>query len=150
MKSYLGNIPNAHIRDFQRKRVYDAEASCTFWNMFTPLSLCETQTIIDSISNWAKIPIPTLDIHGQENLPLAYATATEIVLPTHATRTLPFICHEMAHVINYNSDNADHHGQYFVTTYLQLVKTFIGHNEFLELQQVFKNNKVKYLTTALI
>ena len=52
----------------------------------------------------------------------------------------------MSHVINYNSDNADHHGANFATTYLQVVKQFIGKEDYTELKHSFKTFNVKYLT----
>ena len=124
-KSYIGNIPNTHVRDFQRKRLYQAEESCPFWKplRFKFLSTKETKTLIKGISNWAEIPIPTLPI----------------------SRTAPYIAHEMAHVVNYNTSGADHHGPNFTTIYLQVVEKFLGVEAKQELQESFNQNKVRYL-----
>ena len=93
MKNYIGDIPNTHIRDFQRKKLYQAEEDCLY--------------------------------------------------PT--SKSLPYICHEMSHVINYNDpDKADHHGANFAGTYLQVVKEFIGEEDYQELLNAFKHRKVKY------
>lgn len=148
MKTYLGEIPNSHVRDFQRKKVYSAEATCKFWSEVEVLSLEEVKETITAIAIWASIPIPSLDIQGQENCPLVYATATEIVLPSASEWTLPCICHEMSHVINYNSQYADHHGKYFTTVYLSVVKQFIGLTAYRELQEAFNRAKVIYLTSV--
>ena len=148
MKTYLGKIPNSHVRDFQRNKVYSAEAKCLFWANVDLLSLEEVKETVEAIATWASIPIPIVDIQGQEDLPLVYATATEIVLPSVSEWTLPCICHEMAHVINYNSENADHHGKYFTTVYLSVVKQFIGLTAYRELQEAFDWTKVIYLTSV--
>ena len=148
MRTYLGEIPNSHVRDFQRKKVYSAEATCKFWSEVEILSLEEVKELITDIAIWASIPIPSLDIQGQENCPIVYATATEIVLPSASEWTLPCICHEMSHVINYNSQYADHHGKYFTTVYLSVVKQFIGLTAYRELQEAFDRTKVIYLTSV--
>ena len=56
----------------------------------------------------------------------------------------------MAHVINYNTLNADHHGKYFCGTYLLVVKNFISANAHLELVKAFEKYKVDYLTSNSI
>ena len=57
MKTYLGKIPNSHVRDFQRKKVYSAEATCKFWSEVEILSLEEVKKLITDIAIWASIPI---------------------------------------------------------------------------------------------
>ena len=52
----------------------------------------------------------------------------------------------MAHVINYNTKNADHHGKYFATVYLAIVKNFIGDEAYEDLRGQFRAKNVKYLT----
>ena len=44
-KSYIGDIPNTHIRDFQRKRLYQAEEQCGFWNTLDVLSIEEIEDL---------------------------------------------------------------------------------------------------------
>jgi hypothetical protein len=148
-KSYIGNIPNTHVRDFQRKRLYQAEESCPFWKplRFKFLSTKETKTLIKGISNWAEIPIPTLlNNKGKLNMRQSiYATADVISLPFPISRTAPYIAHEMAHVVNYNTSGADHHGPNFTTIYLQVVEKFLGVEAKQELQESFNQNKVRYL-----
>ena len=150
-KSYLGEIPNVHIRDFQRAKVYRAEEQCTFWKdgMQNILSKGDVLRIVQTIAHWANIDCPTIiypeyNDTSYNNTP-AFATADSLVLPFARANSLPFICHEMAHVINYNSENADHHGAYFVTTYLNVVKQFIGKDASNELKKSFKSKHVKYI-----
>ena len=142
-KSYIGDIPNTHIRDFQRKRLYQAEERCGFWNTVDVLSYKEVKALINRISIWADIKSPQILDEGHT---LVYATQNTISLPYPVTKTLPYILHEMSHVINYNSTNADHHGKHFTTTYLQVVKEFIGLPAKEELEQSFKKEMVQYLT----
>ena len=110
-KSWIGNIPNTHLRDYQRGKVYEAEAACSFWES---------------------------------------PKTTEIVIPYPNTKNRPTVCHEMAHVINYNTLNADHHGKYFCGTYLLVVKNFISAHAHLELVKAFEKYKVDYLTSNSI
>ena len=145
-KSYIGIIPNPHIRDFQRKRLYKAEESCTFWQTFKFLSTKETKDLIVNISDWAEIPVPTLIIQKGKvkRSQSIYATPNTISLPFPLSRTAPYIAHEMAHVVNYNSPNADHHGRYYAATYLEIVRNFIGESDFQELFNSFNELSVKY------
>ena len=142
-KGYVGNIPNTHIKDYQRRRVYQAEEQCSFWDSPKILSSEETKTLIVTISKWAGIHPPTIEVGDTGKIPIAYATQDTIVLPFPIAKSIPFICHEMAHVINYNSDNADHHGVNFCATYLKIVKEFIGELEYKSLQVAFHNCNVK-------
>ena len=139
--SYIGNIPNTHIRDHQRKRLYEAEEECSFWNDITVLSISDVKYLIGSISAWAKIKPPTGILEGHT---MVYATQDTISLPYPVTKTLPYICHEMSHVINYNSDEADHHGRNFASTYLKVVRQFIGFTSYRELLESFRKHKVKF------
>ena len=50
----------------------------------------------------------------------------------------------MSHVINYQIGPADHHGPNFASAYMEVVKTFIGQKECIELEQAFKKFGVKY------
>ena len=143
MKAWLGDIPNTHIRDFQRKKVYDAEDKCEFWANPARLPIYSFRGKISQIADWAKVPVPTILEEGHDYV---YATPTQIVLPYPISKTMPFICHEMAHVINYNTKNADHHGKYFATVYLAIVKNFIGDEAYEDLRGEFRAKNVKYLT----
>ena len=71
MKSYIGNIPNTHIRDFQRKRLYQAEEQCSFWNNISILSSPEVISLIQNISKSFNIKTPVIITTGHE---LVYAT----------------------------------------------------------------------------
>ena len=146
-KSWAGDIPNTHVRDYQRKKVYDAEDKCNFWD--SPKTMAEHQFrgLINRIADWGKIQIPKIITQGHD---LSYATPTEIVLPYPNTKNKPTICHEMAHVINYNTLNADHHGKYFCGTYLLIVKEFIGKDAHIELLKAFTQFSVDYLTSNSI
>ena len=143
MKSYIGNIPNTHIRDYQRKKLYKAEEECSFWNSLDILPFNQIELLIESISEEVDIKTPALDI-GDLKTPTAYATQDTIVLPFPIAKSLPFICHEMAHVINYQIGPADHHGPNFANAYLEVVKTFMGQTEYIELEESFKKFNVKY------
>ena len=145
-KSWIGNIPNTHVRDFQRKRLYNAEDTCSFMKQLEVLSYADVVNLVVRISDWAGIPVPSVIEEGHT---LAYATADEIVLPYPITKSVPYIVHEMSHVINYNSTDADHHGEHFASTYLEVVNTFIGRNAYYELRDSFDKYKVRYLTANL-
>ena len=143
--SYLGNIPNPTLRDFQRKKLYQAEDSCSFWNNLEILSVYKVRHLVHSIASWAMIKPPRILYTTQKNgWSFIYATASELVLPFPLAKSIPFICHEMSHVINYQRGPADHHGPNFATAYLEVVKTFMGHMEYDELKDSFDNSKVKY------
>ena len=125
MPNYIGTIPHPDVRDFQRKRVYDAEELCSFWNTLQVLPLKEVKELVNLISTKFVIPIPNLITEGHNDSFTAYATSTEIALPFPISKSKPFICHEMSHVINYQHGPADHHGPNFATTYLLAVKNLI-------------------------
>ena len=142
-KGYVGNIPNLHVKDYQRQRVYQAEEQCEFWDSPKILTSEETKALILSISKWAGVRPPKIEVGDTGGVPIAYATKDTIVLPFPTAKSIPFICHEMAHVINYNSDNADHHGVNFCATYLKIVKEFVGEIEYKALQTSFNSYHVK-------
>ena len=144
MSNYIGIIPNPEVRDFQRKKLYDAEDLCTFWNHLNILSLEEINLLIKNIAAHFVIKPPMLITEGHGSSLVAYATATELVLPFPIAKSLPFICHEMSHVINYQHGPADHHGPNFATTYLLAVKNFMGLKAYSELLYNFADKKIKY------
>jgi len=141
-KSWMGDIPNTHVRDYQRKRLYNAEDSCMFWGNIDILTREQVEDTIDKISQWAEIPTPQLIEDGHT---LVYATKDTISLPFPVTKTLPYIVHEMSHVINYNGSNADHHGKHFAGKYLEAVEEFIGRPAYLDLRKAFLHYKVRFL-----
>ena len=146
-KNYIGTIPNIYVRDFQRQKVYDAEEQCLFWQeglKNPPLSLKEVKSVVAEMSKWGWIKPPRILSTSLDKTPIAYATADLLVLPFERASSLPYICHEMAHVINYNSDNPDHHGSYFTLTYLNIVKQFISPTASIELRKAFQIKRVKY------
>ena len=135
-KSWMGgDIPNTHIKDYQAKQIFQAEDSCMFWGDTDILTWEQVQNIIQRISEWAEISPPTLLEEGHL---IAYATADTISLPFPISKTLPYICHEMSHVINYNGTNADHHGKHFAGGYLEVVEEFIGTEASQDLKRAFK------------
>tara|TARA_R110000824_G_scaffold20275_1_gene76691 strand:+ start:620 stop:1042 length:423 start_codon:yes stop_codon:yes gene_type:complete len=138
----MGDIPNTHVRDYQRKRLYDAEDSCMFWGNIEILTREQLEDIVNSISQWARIKPPTLIEDGHT---LVYATKDTISLPFPITKTMPYIVHEMSHVINYNGSNADHHGKHFAGKYLEAVKKFIGSEAHKDLVKAFSRYKVSYI-----
>ena len=89
VRTHIGNIPNLHVRDFQRKRVYDAELNCIFWDNISILPIEEIETLITDISLWANIAKPMLSVQGHEDMQVAYATPDEIVLPFPVTQSKP-------------------------------------------------------------
>ena len=137
----MGDIPNTHVRDYQRKRLYNAEDSCMFWGNIDILTREQVEDTIDKLSQWAEIPTPQLIEDGHT---LVYATKDTISLPFPVTKTLPYIVHEMSHVINYNGSNADHHGKHFAGTYLEAVEEFIGSKAYTELKKAFRRYKVSH------
>ena len=144
MPNYLGDIPRTDVRDYQRKRVYDAEELCSFWKESKILSLDMVKELVQNISDTFVIKTPVIITEGHNLIPTAYATPKEIVLPFPICLSVPFICHEMAHVINYQIGPVDHHGPQFASTYLKIVKNFMGNNFFHELKKAFEIMKVNY------
>ena len=144
-RSYIGDIPNPLVKDFQRKRLYNAELDCDFWDSLEILTRKQVSSLVKAISEWANIKCPTVLYPPlYKNGGAAYATASNLVLPFPLSKSVPFICHEMAHVINYQRGPADHHGPNFATAYLEVVNECIGHAEYEELKESFMNNKVKF------
>ena len=149
-RAYLGTIPNPHVRDSQRKRVYEAEERCTFWSSFDILPFSKVESLVTSISQFFNIKSPSIDIGDPDYFSTAYATASTIVLPFPLTKSVPFICHEMSHVINYQLGPADHHGPNFAKAYLEVIKQFMGEQEYRELKDAFTTFNVKYKEVILI
>jgi len=143
MANYLGTIPNSDVRDFQRKRLYEAEEGCSFWKALQILPLQEVEELVYNISKSFVITTPELITEGHA-IPTAYATPKEIVLPFPICLSIPYICHEMAHVVNYQLGPVDHHGPNFSTTYLRIVKKFMGTEAFIELRKAFETTRVRY------
>lgn len=141
-KSWMGDIPNTHVRDYQRKRLYDAEDSCMFWADSQIMTREQVEDLVYTISQWAEIKPPEIIEDGHE---IVYATKDKISFTFPSLKTLPFICHEMSHVINYNGTEADHHGKNFAATYLEVVKQFINHSAYKDLKRSFDKYNVKYL-----
>ena len=145
MKSYLGNIPNPTLSDFQRKQLYQAEESSSFWNEIQILSSFRVKHLVKKISLWSNTNFPKISYARRKHGPLvSYATASDLVLSFPLAKSVPFICHEMAHVINYQRGPADHHGPNFATAYLEVVNKFVGNEEYEELKESFNIYKVKY------
>ena len=137
----MGDIPNTHIRDYQRKRVYKAEDSCMFWGDTQIMTREQVEAVVYKISQWAEIKTPEITEDGHE---ITYATKDKISFTYPALKTLPYICHEMSHVINYNGTDADHHGENFAGMYLEVVKHFIGDQAYKDLKHSFTVHGVKY------
>tara|TARA_Y100000310_G_scaffold249252_2_gene255291 strand:+ start:2078 stop:2533 length:456 start_codon:yes stop_codon:yes gene_type:complete len=144
MKSYLGDIPNPTLRDFQRKKLYQAERTCGFWNNLQTLSSRRVKALVKDIGSWANIDLPKISYASHKNArTVAYATAVDLVLPFPLAKSVPFICHEMSHVINYQRGPADHHGPNFASAYLEVVNEFVGQKGYEELKESFRRYKVK-------
>tara|TARA_R110002020_G_scaffold135029_1_gene301626 strand:- start:269 stop:751 length:483 start_codon:yes stop_codon:yes gene_type:complete len=155
------DIPNPHVRDFQRKKLYAAEESCSFWpDWIVELTEENARAYINSISTMYKIKEPTLyteDIttphgirqriskqNGDMLRLMAYATPTYVAIPSNLLSKLPYIVHEMSHVINYQLGPTDHHGPNFASIYLKVLSNYVGSKESKELQDAFDLHKVKY------
>ena len=144
IEEYIGDIPNPHLKDNQAKLVYTAEDNCCFWQHFKVLSEKQTKNLIDQISLYYSIRSPSINFNGHI-YGIAYATSDLIVLPFPYSKSVPYICHEMAHVINYQDETmADHHGANFSGTYLNIVKEFIGLEAYKELKNSFDTLGVRY------
>ena len=52
-KSWIGDIPNTHVRDFQRNQVYKAEDSSLFWGDTQIMTWEQVEDIVYKISQWA-------------------------------------------------------------------------------------------------
>ena len=72
----VGDIPNTHIKDYQRQRVYEAEDCCMFWGDSRVLTYEEAKNLIDRISFHAKITPPEIIEDGHQ--------------PTYATKDKMF------------------------------------------------------------
>tara|TARA_Y100001951_G_scaffold68041_1_gene54951 strand:+ start:762 stop:1253 length:492 start_codon:yes stop_codon:yes gene_type:complete len=163
MKSYMGRIPNRHVRDFQRNTLYDAESKCSFWNNFSILPIDDVHTLINDISKTFGIKKPIVKLSSCDFSQVAvndillvsgtepiYATQSKIVLPFPIAQSRPVICHEMSHVINYQLGPADHHGPNFAKVYLEVVHEFIGEEEYKELKHQFDLLGVRYEEVVLV
>ena len=150
MPSTIGEVPNPHIRDFQRKRVYEAEEQCVFWNKLDILSLDKIDNLVNRIAKSFGINPPSIYLGDKKSPLIAYATTTKLVLPFPIAKSVPFICHEMSHVINYQLGPADHHGPHFAKAYLEVIKQFMGNPEFVELRQAFDVKHVNYKEVILV
>ena len=147
-EEHIGSIPNPNLSDDQAQLVYEAEEQCGFWNDLTILSLAEVKDLVKRISVWAGVFVPKVITEGHTDSTTAYATSTSIVLPFPFAKSLPYICHEMAHVINYQSViYADHHGKNFASVYLQIVREFATPRNYLELKRAFDKMGVEYSKT---
>ena len=71
----MGDIPNTHIRDYQRKRVYKAEDSCLFWGDTQIMTREQVEDVVYKISQWAEIKPPKITEDGHE---ITYATKDKI------------------------------------------------------------------------
>ena len=133
IEEYIGDIPNPHLKDVQAKLVYDAEDECYFWQNFEVLSDKQTKNLINQIALFFSVQPPNINFNGHL-YGIAYATSDLIVLPFPYSKSVPYICHETSHVINYQIGPADHHGKYFTATYLEVVKKVLGASAFRELK----------------
>ena len=144
IEEYIGDIPNQHLKDVQAKLVYDAEDECYFWQNFEVLSDKQTKNLINQIALFFSVQPPNINFNGHI-YGIAYATSDLIVLPFPYSKSVPYICHEMAHVINYQDETmADHHGINFSGIYLNIVKEFIGLDAYKELKNSFDTLGVRY------
>ena len=78
-KNWIGDIPNANVRDYQRKRLYNAEDSC-LWGDMIIMTHKQVEELIYKISQWAEIAPPRL-ITDENSI--AYATANIMLSLIH-------------------------------------------------------------------
>ena len=55
-KNWIGDIPNANARDYQRKRLYSAEDACLWEEKM--MTINEVKDLVYKISQWAEIAPP--------------------------------------------------------------------------------------------
>ena len=139
-------VPNKDIEDYQCSILYKAEESCKFWDDVSIIEDDYVLAVIGHISYRFNIITPKLFLLSESKKfgLIASATSASIILPFPAARCIQFICHEMAHVINYQVGEGDHHGPNFAGTYLKVINNFIGMDERTELINAFNRYGVKY------
>ena len=59
----MGDIPNTHIRDYQRKRVYKAEDSCMFWGDTQIMTREQVEDIVSLVA-YAKVCPSSIRLGG--------------------------------------------------------------------------------------
>lgn len=137
-------------RDWQRKKVYDAEAKL-IEQMARLDTVQECQLIVDRIvaSKWWQDTYPqgVVRVCDGRGCRRAFATHHDITLP-RAHRDVITICHELAHVINLRRQwrglYLPAHGITFCATYLDLVRRVAGSKLEEELRQHFLDGGVKF------
>lgn len=136
------------MRDNQRSRVYRAERLA--WSVYDDsvmrkLSLTEIERLVRRMSpvyeyggRLAGMKRP-IKVGAGQGARRACAYSDRVVFPLWA-RTLPVVCHEMAHI----RAGLDHgHNGPFVSEYIRLVRHYIGPVEADVLRQAFREGRVK-------
>lgn len=141
-------------RDSQRSKLYRAERAYFGDEMFgEKMTLDECRKALDKIlaSAWVKrhygarlgLGVDLLDGRGSRNgrAHSPMFCVPRIHLPK-VCRTLPVLCHELAHVVTPNDKTA--HGWQFALNYLRLVGHVLGQHRQLGLRESFRKHRVRY------
>jgi putative metallohydrolase (TIGR04338 family) len=144
MNEYYG------VRDSQRSKVYEAER--VIWHRGVQFSnLQEVDAYVQRICKsayWRKLRgayyVKVKDGRRRRSA-CAFDWGT-IALPRWS-RQEAVILHELTHtLVNFNNDrNVAWHGKEFASTYLKLVKRYMGKEAHAMLKQSFKDNHVHYI-----
>jgi len=155
MSAIEKGLPMSQLRDFQRSKVYSAETkhSKFKWkshgNKLQKLS--ETKRYVADIttSKWWKshggfMQVQVYDGRGRTR---ACGTLSYVKLPKWS-RTELVILHELAHALTgqqYERDRIKRagHGCTFTKNYLDLIKRYLGHDDWLEMKELFREHKVR-------
>ncbi|MGV6826564.1 MAG: hypothetical protein ACWA5Q_06285, partial [bacterium] len=109
---HANQVRNTNVRDFQRGRLYKWEASEWWMAKTGGLSLLEAQILCRSLTD---LHITIKDGRGRRHA-AATRAGNAIFLPRWA-RTVPIVCHEVAHLLS-----NDKHGPEFVAQYCLLLE----------------------------
>lgn len=138
-------------RDSYRTALYKAERECGVvnWKVSEPVSIEIAQKYVDSIvkSPWFKKhyrSVTYIKVKPGRGGGVAYWRS--ISLGVKARRCEGVIIHEIAHICAEadHSHAIAHHGEEFATTYLTLVKRFLGKEKYEALRLAFIRNGVPF------
>jgi len=128
-------------RDFQRKKIYKAEnAAMRCCYPVDRLELDECRQLVSRACKFLGLTTSPLVTDGR-GTKRASGTMSKINLPKWA-RNKWIVLHEVAHACTPRSYPA--HGREFASTYLKLVRRFIGKIEAQILRDAFRQYKAKY------
>lgn len=152
------------LRDSQRQRVYNAERALDIWHRASELfrgdgSLDKTQRYVNKVTRsrfWRKLlaengvrrfkyDVTVYDGRGSRSA--RSLGRSSIAVPRWA-RSPMVILHELAHCAA--PPGVASHGREFCSTYLKLVRRFIGKQEADALRQAFRGFHVRHLGVSRV